>query len=148
MTTLDESLHSKITELCQQGDSLAEGGDFRGALKQYHRSWNLLPEPKEEWDASTWILSAIGDAYFFLGEFENVIRALANALRCPNGLGNAFVHLRLGQSAFELGQMSRAKDELTRAYMGAGKDIFESEDAKYMAYLESVLQPMPGQEKL
>jgi tetratricopeptide (TPR) repeat protein len=146
--SLDDSIHDEITKLCEQGDSLVKSGDFRGALRLFHRSWKLLPEPKEDWDASTWILTAIGDAHFFLGDFQNVIAALSNAVHCPNGLGNPFVHLRLGEAAFELGQMDRAKDELTRAYMGAGRDIFANEDPKYLAYLETILQPMPGHEKL
>ena len=48
----------------------------------------------------------------------------------------------------QLGQMDKAQDELTRAYMGAGRDIFANEDPKYLAYLETILQPMPGHEKL
>ena len=146
--SLNESIHDEITKLCEQGDSLVRSGDFRGALRLFHRSWKLLPEPKEDWDASMWILSAIGDAHFFLGDFQNVIAALSNTVHCPNGLGNPFVHLRLGEAAFELGQMDRAKDELTRAYIGAARDVFANEDPKYIAYLETILQPMPGHEKL
>ena len=50
-------------------------------------------------------------------------------------LGNPFLHLRLGQSQYELGELDRAADELMRAYMGAGEDIFVSEDPKYRAFL-------------
>lgn len=145
---LDDATYNEITRLCEDGDNLAASGDFREALRLFHRSWGLLPEPKEDWDASTWILSAIGDAYFFLGDFENVVAALTNAVHCPNGLGNPFIHLRLGEAAFELGQMERAGDELSRAFMGAGKEIFANEDPKYFTYLESILKPMPGRDML
>ena len=145
--SLSDSIYEEITKLCKQGDFLVRSGDYRGALRLFHRSWKLLPEPKEDWDASMWILSAIGDAHFFLGDFQNVIAALSNAVHCPNGLGNPFVHLRLGEAAFELGQMDRAKEELTRAYIGAGRDVFANEHPKYIAYLETILQPMPGHEK-
>lgn len=145
---LDDSIHEEITRMCEQGDSLADAGDFRGALRLFHRSWDLLSEPKEDWEAATWILAAIGDAHFSLGDFPNVMAAFANAVHCPNGLGNPFVHLRLGEAAFELGEMERAQDELTRAYMGAGKQIFQNEDPKYFTYLKTILQPMPGDEEL
>lgn len=145
---LDDALYGEIQALCEQGNSLVESRDFRGALRLFHRSWELLPEPREEWDAATWILSAIGDVHFFLGDYPNVIAAMSNAIRCPEGLGNPFIHLRLGEAAYELGQFERAKDELTRAFMGAGKEIFASEDPKYLEFLRTILQPMPGQESL
>lgn len=145
---LADATHEKIVEFCAEGDLLVKSGDFRGALHLYHDSWKLLPEPKEDWDAATWILSAIGDVHFFLGDYKNTISALSNALRCPNGLGNPFIHLRIGEAAFELGEIDRAKDELTRAYMGAGRDIFAAEDPKYLIYLESILLPMPGKQEL
>lgn len=70
------------------------------------------------------------------------------AVRCPDGLGNLFIHLRLGECAFELGQISRAEDELTRAYMGAGREIFADEDPKYFKHLQTVLLPPPGESSI
>ena len=145
---LDDSIYDKITKLCEEGETLSKSGDLREALRLFHSSWEILPEPKEDWDAATWILTAIGDAHFFLGDFKNVFGALSNAVLCPNGLGNPFVHLRLGQAAYELGQMDKAKDELTRAYMGAGRGIFATEDPKYLTYLETILQPFPRDEEV
>jgi tetratricopeptide (TPR) repeat protein len=141
METLNDELHRRITLLCQTGDELMNGNDSIGALHLYHEAWALLPEPKERWDAATWILSAIGDAHFDLKDFKNAIAALSNALRCPNGLGNPFLHLRLGESHFELGERTKAEDELTRAYMGGGREIFESEEPRYLFFLETVLKP-------
>lgn len=65
------------------------------------------------------------------------------AMQCPAAIGNPFLHLRLGQCQFELGNLDRAADELARAYMGAGADIFEGAD-KYFAFLKTRLQPPPG----
>lgn len=145
---LADSVHVMITNLCEEGDALAKADDSKGALRKYHQAWHVLPEPREEWDAATWILSAIGDAHFSLRDFKNCSAAFASALQCPGGLGNPFVHLRLGESLLELGNIERAKDELTRAYMGAGADIFAAEDQKYFAFLKTVLLPMPGRDSL
>ncbi|MDJ0969985.1 MAG: hypothetical protein QNJ06_08785 [Kiloniellales bacterium] len=59
----------------------------------------------------------------------------------PDGLGNLFVRLRLGQAQFVLGQLDRSADELARAYMGGGSEIFEEEDPKYWDFIRSKLQP-------
>ena len=37
--------------------------------------------------------------------------------------------------------MPRANDELARAYMAAGKAIFDDEDPKYFNHLKTVLKP-------
>lgn len=72
---------------------------------------------------------------FRLGVYDRAFKCFHNAVQCPDGLGNPYIHLRLGQTAFELGDHSRAADELIRAYMGGGPDIFEEDDAKYLAFL-------------
>ncbi len=148
MNSLNDSIHAKVTELCRRGDDLMTSKDIQGALREYHEAWILLPEPKEDWEAATWILSAIGDAHFQANDFKHAASAFSNAVRCPDGLGNPFIHLRLGESQFEMGNMEKAKDELTRAYMGGGRELFENEDPKYFRFLESVLQPPPGQQSL
>ena len=53
----------------------------------------------------------------------------------PNAIGNPFLHLRLGQCQFELGNLDRAADELMRAYMAGGPELFEDEDARYLRFL-------------
>jgi tetratricopeptide (TPR) repeat protein len=142
---LSDDLHHRITALTEEGDDLVDANDYIGALRKYDQAWALLPEPKEDLEVATWLLSAIADAHFFAGDFKNAVSALAQALRCPDGPGNPFLHLRLGQSYFELGDVRRAQDELTRAYMCKGRDIFKDEDPKYFALLQTILKPPAGQ---
>ncbi len=47
--------------LCVEARARAEKGDRSQALATYLEAWELLPEPKEGWEASTLILSAVGD---------------------------------------------------------------------------------------
>jgi hypothetical protein len=56
-------------------------------------------------------------------------------VQCPGGLGNPFVHLRLGQTNLELGADDTAADEPTRAYMRAESDVFLEDDPKYFEFL-------------
>ena len=137
MPELSEAIHAEIKRLCAAGDTQAAQGQFAQALKPYWAAWDLLPEPKFEWEAATWILGAIGDANFLAGDFVAGRDNLGSAMHCPGAIGNPFLHLRLGQCQFELGALDRAADELMRAYMGAGPDIFKDQDAKYVRFLQS-----------
>jgi len=134
---LDESVHRDVTRLCAAGDELAEQGRYEEAVAEYNKAWELIPEPKTDWNASTWILAAIADACFMIGKNKSARQALESAMTCPGGLGNPFLHLRLGQVLFDAGELDGAADDLMRAYMGGGPEIFEAEDPKYLTFLKT-----------
>ena len=147
MAELDDATHERIKDLCAKGDSLAEAGQYGPATAKYAQAWDLLPEPHGQWDAATWILAAIGDAHYHAGDFEQARRALSHAMHCPDAIGNPFLHLRLGEVQYELGNMERAKDELARALILEGKELFKDEDPKYFAFITKYLRPPAGQKQ-
>ena len=138
---LPEDRHARIKHLCAEGDRHAGEHEFEAALALYWQAFDLLPEPSTNWDAGTWILTAIGDANFLAGDFVAGRDNLATAMHYPNAIGNPFIHLRLGQCQFELGNLGRAADELARAYMGAGSEIFSNDHSRYFDFLKTRLDP-------
>lgn len=143
MAELDDAVHERIQGLCAEGESLAKRAEYAAALKKYWAAWDLLPEPQTDWEAATWIMAAIGDANFLGGDFVAGRDNLSRAMHCPEAIGNPFLHLRLGQCQLELGNLDRAADYLTRAYMGAGSEIFKGAD-KYFEFLKTRLKPPSG----
>jgi tetratricopeptide (TPR) repeat protein len=137
---LDELIHGQITELSAEGNALAEQGSYLEARAKFVQAIKLLPEPHQLWEAATWLWTAIGDMHFLLGDAQKTLKCFVNAVHCPEGLGNPFIHLRLGQACFDLGDLDKAADELTRAYMGAGLDIFMQDDPKYLKFLETKIE--------
>ena len=142
--TLSPTVGKRLDELCAKGDCLAEEQNYPDAIKTYWEAWDLLPDPKTDWEAATWILAAVGDANFHAGDFVAGRDNLASAMHCPDAIGNPFIHLRLGQCQFELGDMDRAADNLARAYLQEGKRIFEDDDPKYLAFIKSKLEAPEG----
>ncbi len=138
---LPDERHARIKDLCSQGDHHAAEQEFEAALALYWQAFDLLPEPSTNWDAGTWILTAIGDANFLAGDFVAGRDNLATAMHYPNAIGNPFIHLRLGQCQFELGNLDRAADELARAYMAAGTEIFSQDHSRYFDFLKTRLDP-------
>jgi tetratricopeptide (TPR) repeat protein len=144
MAELSDEVYDRIRALTEDGDALADEGKYAAALERYWAAWDLLPAPQTEWDAATWLLGAIGDANYLSGDFAAGRDNLSFAMRCPEAIGNPFLHLRLGQCQFELGNLDRAADELARAYMGSGAEIFEDEPPQYLSFLKTRLDPPPG----
>jgi len=137
---LDEKLYTKIVALCKEGDAFTDTDHLSLALKKYQDALLLLPVPISKWKAATWILTAIGDTLFAMKDYPEALNYLKECMYCPDAIGNPFIHLRLGQVQYELGNLERAKDELARAYMGDGDEIFADEDPKYFQLVKSVLQ--------
>src|SRR5256885_1002377 len=100
MTELRDQTHEQIVRLTADGDRLANADKFEKAIARYTEAWLLLPEPRYQWEAATWILAALGDANYFAGNFPNATKMFEAALKCPGGIGNPFVHLRLGEAHF------------------------------------------------
>jgi len=147
MIELDDKTHLEIQDLCAKGDSMAENRNFSSALDYYWKAFDLVPEPKTDWDTSTWILTAIGDANFLGNDFQAGIDNLSNAMHCPGAIGNPFIHMRLGQCQFEVGNLDRGADELTRAYGLEGDDIFSEDDPKYLEFLKTRIDTTPAKKK-
>ena len=137
---LPSRIHQEILQLCEQGNKLFAHQKFVEAKALYVEALRLLPDDHQEWEASTWIYAAIRDTHFYLNNYERAFRCFYNAVQCPDGLGNPFIHLRLGQLYFEQNDLDKAADELTRAYMGGGLDIFMEDDAKYLEFLETKIK--------
>jgi len=137
MKQLPNEIHKEITFLCKRGDELVKQGNVEEAKKNYIDSLKLLPSDHREWEAATWIYVAMGDMYFHLKNYEQALKCFYNAVQCPQGLGNPYIHLRLGQVYFEEGSFDESADELTRAYMGGGLGILLEDDPKYLDFLET-----------
>ncbi len=134
---LDDVTYQRIKSYCEDGDKLAESGSYDAAIMKYNEAFQLVPQPREEWNASTWILIAIGDAAFLAGYNEFAREVFQDVMYCPGAIGNPFVHLRLGQVLFDAGELDKAADELMRAYIGGEYDVFSEEDPKYFEFLKT-----------
>ena len=138
---LPDDIHSLVTRISAAGDALIESGDFLGAASEFKRALGVLPQPTDDWSAALWLYVAIGDAYFFAGDYESARVALNRAQYFDTSLENPFIWLRRGQVYFELGATELADDCLASAFMLGGPEIFEREDPKYADYIMPKLKP-------
>jgi len=86
----------------------------------------------------------LGDLYFSTKKFETAHSAYTDAIHIEGAIGNPKVHYRLGKTNYHLENLDRAADELARAYMGAGKDIFANDGEVYFEFLKTKLKPPPN----
>jgi len=145
MTELPPDFVSWIERLCEEGERLADDGDYVNAVQRFRTAWNLIPEPKAAYEAAFQILGAIGDASFLSGDWQGCRDAMKRAVKeCDGAIENPFIRLRLGQSLFELGELPEAANWMAPAYLMEGKKLFDSDKPEYLAFIKQQLQPPPG----
>jgi tetratricopeptide (TPR) repeat protein len=137
---LDDAIVKTITELCDRGDEALEAGEHAAAVALYRDALGHVPKPAEAWAVATWILGSIAEALYLANDYVAARDAIDDAFRCEGALGNAFLHLRLGQIELALGNRGRALDELIRAFTRAGEEVFADEDPKYLALVKQALE--------
>lgn len=139
ITELSDEIYDQIEEYSEEGNNYCDDEDWENAIICFNKALQLLPEPKEDWEAATWIYVALGDAFFFLKKYEEALEHFNHARMCPEGMANPFIFLRLGESYYELGEIGLAKKYLFETYMMEGTDIFQNEDEKYFEVVSKLL---------
>jgi tetratricopeptide (TPR) repeat protein len=136
---LDDRIVAAVTQLSDRGDDDVEAGRYDEAIARYREALALVPHPVHAWAVSTFLHAAIVEAYYLAGEHARARDAIDEAFRCEGAIGNAFLHLRLGQIELHLGNRGRALDELIRAFTRAGEEVFAGEDPKYLGLVKAAL---------
>ena len=110
---------------------------YRPALKKFWKAFDLLPEPKTQYPAGTWLLVSIGDINFQVGNYKGGVETLNRAKTFFEAADNPFLHFRLAQCCFEEGDNASAMKEIELAFAEDGAAIFEDEDPKYWSFFEA-----------
>jgi tetratricopeptide (TPR) repeat protein len=124
---------TKVDSICEAANVHIEAKRWAAAGKLLWDAFDLIPEPRERYAETTWVVASIGDVLLGEREWDKARQAFEDAIGLPGGLGNPYLHMRLGQAEYEVGNLGRASEELMRAYMGAGDELFRDEDPKYLS---------------
>lgn len=153
----------------QLADDAMRRGDFRSANAHYCAAWDNYAEKRNAASAvgsvrqfdktntsadAFWLLLSGANARFLIRDFEGCLDTCVTAFDLFKDLGyvvgNPLFHLRLGQSSFELdppGDRDPAGmtiDNLARALICGGIEIYRHEDDKYLEPVIQVLCPPKG----
>ncbi|HEU0053187.1 MAG TPA: tetratricopeptide repeat protein [Longimicrobium sp.] len=141
---LPPDIQDEVDRLAEEGNAWMDTGEYVQALAAFRRGIEVLPPPRDRWDAAMWFLAGIGDALWFLGRHVNARPIWDDAIVFVGGFGNAFVHLRRGQTMYELGDYGEAANELLRALLLGGAELFADDSRKYWDFITSRARPPEG----
>jgi len=134
---LPESVYDQVEKLSAKGNDFFDETDFSTAIAKWSEALALLPEPKPDWEAYTWLSTAIGDGHYQLASMDAARQAFFDALNGPGGQQNPFIHYRLGQCEVHFGNEENGISHLLQAYMLDGERIFSGE-ADGLSFLQQL----------
>ena len=130
---LPNTLYDQIEKLSKQGNKAMDDKDYQNAMVLFQKAEELLPLPKEKWDAYIWLSASVGDAYFMMQDYGTSLNYFCRCYKLGE-IDNPFILLRIGENYFELQDYNNAKEFLLRTYMIEGKKIFKN-GKKYLQWL-------------
>lgn len=124
---------SEVIDIVNEAEDLMSEMKYKEAIKLYEKAFKSLQYPVQDFLNILYIQEGMGEAYFYLGEYEKVVEILSKIYITPYGeeTDDPNVLLRLGQSLIEIGELEQGKEVLLKAYAIGGRDIFNEEDPKY-----------------
>lgn len=123
----------KIDNLAKKADKYSCKGEFEKSISCYEKMIELLPEPKEDWEAYEWAKASLGDTYYILKDYNSALQEFQEAIGYTD---NPFVFLRYGQCCYLTGDYETAKKYLSMALDFGGEEVFETEDKCYRQMAE------------
>lgn len=81
-------------------------------------------------------LMEVADGLFESNKYSEALDKYFEALNFDEGITNSYIYLRKGQCHFELNELHKSLNNLLKAYMLDGIEIFDKEDEKYYGFLK------------
>lgn len=128
LSELDDATHERVTGLIEEGDAYMDVDAPQAAAEKYAAALEGLPQPITQWEHSLIAYTALADACLALTQYAEAEQSARFALKAPDGQGNGYVWLRLGDALHGQGRDAQALEAYTSAYMAEGEELFEGED--------------------
>lgn len=125
---LPDDIYEEVTRLSEIGNEHCDDGKFANAIEVWRSALELLPSPRDQWEAALWLNASIGDAYYQEEQWEDAKASFLDALNGPDAQGSPFIHYMLGKTLLRLDDEDEAVQSLLRAYILDGVDIFDTDE--------------------
>lgn len=135
MKILEGEILKEIENFANQGDLAFEKKNFKVQEEFYKKAWEIIPEPKKDWDVSDWILGSIAESYYLQKEYATALKYFLETLECVDG-NNSFINFRIGQLYFNKNKTEEATKYFQKAWNLSEGRAFQDEDPKYLYFLK------------
>lgn len=137
---LEQRIYEDINKLLDYAEENVRLCEFDKAMEKYAQALNLLEGDIEDYDISTIIYAAMGDAMYLAGDYEKSKNCFYDAMNCPGGITNPYLLFRLGQCFYDCGDIEKSKEYFIRTYMIDGVELFKTSNKKYFDVIKEIVK--------
>lgn len=130
----NQKLEEAIVSIVEKGNELHDGKSYEEALDEYNKAWELLPEPKLEWEIACWIASCIYSVYFDMAAFPKSKEWAEVALQTRGSDIDTAPLINLGMVCYELAQYDESYKYFDDAYSYGKAHAFKERPKKYLDF--------------
>ncbi len=134
--TLPSAISGKVDLLLKEARVRHQSGDVAGAIVSALSAWELLPEPRLDWDFYPQIMTrGLVGFYVEVNDQTNArkwIEVMANAYDDPNHEDHLVLMVE-GEAYHHLGERERATYVFTRIFEIYGENGFEGDQKQFLA---------------
>lgn len=125
---LPDDIQDQIEALSEQAEEARIQGRHEEALDLYTEALELLPEPREQFEAYSFLKATMGDICFLMDRFNDGLENFYDAYTAagPQNM-NPYIIYRLGQIYRQMGDEDNAVEFFKKTYLLEGEDAFEDE---------------------
>ncbi|MEM7871915.1 hypothetical protein Q4R10_05810 [Morganella morganii] len=134
---LDKKLENDIISIVEKGNEYQDNGSCTDALAKYKSAWELIPEPKFDWEISNWVSACLYSVYFDMDDFITAKEWAEITLKTKDSDIDTAPSIDLGMVCYELSQYEEAYKYFDDAYSYGKARAFKERPKKYLEfYLE------------
>ena len=120
-----------IESILEKADKQLDYSSYKKAETLYRKALEMLPAPQVEQEQYLEIMAAIGDTLIWQNRLREATKFFTKTMNHPGAEENGYLHLRLGQLAYERKELEVATVELKRALELGGDELFADEYRDY-----------------
>lgn len=138
LSQINAELKNRIIGIITEGNECDDNKEFKAAIDNYDKAYDILPEPKFEWEMlSAWLAGSYFNAYFALGNFAEAKHWAGIELKYRSSDIDVGPFIDIGMASYELGQLDEAYENFNAAYIYGKERSFKEYPKKYLNfYLE------------
>ncbi len=130
----NEKLEEEIVATVEKGNEFHDVKSYECALGEYKKAWELLPDPKLDWEVAGWISACIYSAYFDMAAFTNAKKWAEIALQTRGSEIDTAPIMDLGMVCFELEEYDESFKYFEDAYSYGKARAFKERPKKYLDF--------------
>lgn len=138
---IPDAIQEKLTSI---DDITVSSQDVAAKVDALYDMYSSLTDEQKQGREGRYFIIRIGEVCYAEKMIDDALDNFNFAMKFSDTLGNPYLHMRLGQLQYCLGNQERQIDELSRALIMGGEAVFNNESPLFLQMVKAELVEPDG----